>query len=76
MKSFQEVMDLWPSRAAFMSDVQAKPVTVYAMYARDSIASKYWAAIVLAAQERGIDGVTLTRLASIADAKRKLRVAA
>jgi hypothetical protein len=76
MGSFQKVMDLWPSRGAFRADIGATPGTVTNMYARDSVPPKYWTDMVLGAQERGIEGVTLARLASIAASKRKAGVAA
>jgi hypothetical protein len=73
MKSHSEMIRLWPKRGAFGADIGAKPAAVTNMIARDSVPSKYWSAMVAAAQERGIHGVTLSTLAAAASLKPRTR---
>lgn len=67
MKTFSDIIDLWPkpSIATFADDIGVVYVTAQVMRYRDSINSKHWDAVVAAAKRRGIHGVSLAVLASI-----------
>ncbi|MCY0150593.1 hypothetical protein OEG84_25265 [Hoeflea sp. G2-23] len=66
MNSFRTIIDQWPSRGDFAADIGVTPQHATNIYTRDGIPSKYWAALVASASDRGIDGVTLDVLARIA----------
>lgn len=64
MKTFREVIDLWPSISAFAADIGVSYVTAQVMRHRNSIAAKHWRSVVESAEERGLD-VTYELLASL-----------
>ena len=66
MDSFSAIIDLWPSLAEFASDTGVTPNYAKQMRRRDRINSDYWQRIVAGAEARGIDGVTLERMAALA----------
>lgn len=68
-----DVMSRWPTDADFARDIGIKPTHAQVMKFRRSIPSSYWARIVSAAAERGIDGVTLDVLAAVAAARQEAR---
>lgn len=70
MDSFRAIIDLWPSLPDFAADIDVIYVTAQAMYRRDGIDACYWPAMIDGAARRGIDGVTLERLADIAASRR------
>lgn len=69
MHTIAEVLARWPTDADFARDIGVKPNHAQTMKVRNSIPSAYWSQIVAAAAARGIEGVTLELLASIAAAK-------
>ena len=70
MKTFQHVIDAWPSTRAFGDDVGTTDSHVRTMRARNSIPSGFWEALVKKAAEQGRPEITLELLAAIAKAKR------
>lgn len=64
--SFIQMVNLWPTRAAFATDIGATPQAVTNMIKRDSVPARYWADMVRGANERGLDGVTLHALSQAA----------
>lgn len=68
----RDLIGLWPSLQALADDLSSTGVTILAVRKwahRKRIPSEYWFAVVQAAAERGIKGVTLETLAEL-DAKR------
>jgi hypothetical protein len=68
----RDLIALWPSLQALADDLSYTGVTILAVRKwshRKRIPSEYWFAVVNAAAERGIKGVTLEALAEL-DAKR------
>ncbi len=63
-------MKLWPSLADFATDVRVKENTARGWAARNSIPQEYWADLILAAERRGIRGITCDRLLSLAPGRR------
>ena len=59
------LISLWPSLSAFAEDIGVSYNTAKAMRRRGSVPAEYWTLMVSAAAERGLDGVTLDRLAEI-----------
>lgn len=64
--SHREVIDCWERLADFADDINVAHGTAKAMRRRNSIPPEYWLSAVEGADRRGIEGVTLRRLASIA----------
>lgn len=64
--SFKEIISRWPSLAAFAEDIGVPEKTAAQIKWRDSVASKYWKAMVDGAARREISGVTLEVLADLA----------
>lgn len=71
IKRFADVIDLWPSAAAYGADIGIEAGTARQMRNRDSIPSEHWKATVEAAALRGFAGVTLERLAVLAAERRQ-----
>lgn len=65
IKSFRDVIELWPSIGEFAEDIGVKYVTGQLMKHRDSIDADHWVAVVEAAKRRGFKGVTYEALARI-----------
>lgn len=63
MNTFQQIIDLWPSRVAFADDIGVSPQAVTNMVTRDSVPARYWIKMVGAADRRCIAGINLTTLA-------------
>lgn len=59
------IINLWPSLSSFADDIGVPYVTAKAMRRRGSIPAPYWMMAVSKASERGLDGVTLERLAEL-----------
>lgn len=57
VNSFAELIDRWPSKAEFGSDIGVVVQQAYNMHARNSIPVDYWSKAIAAAKVRGIDGV-------------------
>lgn len=68
MKSFADVIALWPSAEALAADLSLRGVTVRQWRNRNSIPAAYWGEIVAAAEARGATGLSLDVLAKIAAA--------
>ena len=60
-----DIINLWPSLAAFAQDIGVPYVTAKAMRRRGSIPAPYWIRVVACARERGIANVNLDRLAQL-----------
>lgn len=75
MNSFAEIIALWPTVAAFADDVGVKYPTAASWEQRNTLPSDIWEDVVLAAADRGFEGVTLERLAAIAASKRRRQAA-
>lgn len=58
-------MGLWPSVADFGRDIGIKPSHAQTIRVRGSIPVEYWPAIIRAAAERGIEGVTADSLMAL-----------
>lgn len=71
MDRFRDVIDLWPSRVAFASDVCISPIAASAWWQRDSIPADRWNAVVAAAQRRGSVDVTHKLLSDLAERRRR-----
>ncbi|MCG8442518.1 MAG: hypothetical protein MI723_11985, partial [Caulobacterales bacterium] len=63
-----DVIDLWPSIAAFAVDLGVPYTTAASWRSRNSIPSRFWAGVVEAAERRGVAGVDLASLSAIASA--------
>ena len=68
-QSFAAIIDLWPTVAAFASDVGAKEPTAAAWKQRDSIPSDRWLTVIAAADKRG-HCLTLELLAGLAEQRK------
>lgn len=69
MRTTADIIALWPSVAAFARDIGIKPAHAQTIKARGSLPSAYWAAARAAAARRGIEGITIDALASLAAAR-------
>jgi hypothetical protein len=65
MQTFSQIIDAFGGAASFGAAVGIPDSHARAMKARNSIPDGYWLKAVNAAQDRGIDGVTLESLAAI-----------
>lgn len=65
IKSFRDIIELWPSIGAFADDIGVKYVTAQVMKHRDSIDADHWVAVVDAAKKRGHAGITYELLARL-----------
>jgi hypothetical protein len=65
MKTFTDVINLWPSLGEFAEDIGVNYVTAQVMKHRDSINSRHWLNVVKAAEARGFEQVTVELLASL-----------
>lgn len=69
MKTFLDIMNLWPSQAALAGDLGVDPKLVAVWRHRKSVPPGYWLDLTKAAEARGIPDVTLERLAGVAAAR-------
>jgi len=65
MRSFLDIIKLWPSDTDFARDINVRPNHLQTMKVRESIPAEYWPALVNAARRRRIAGVTLDQLGSL-----------
>ena len=65
MDSFTALIGRWPSITEFAQDIGVVPQQGYNMSRRNSIPVDHWAATIIAAERRGIDGVTLEAMAAL-----------
>jgi len=66
LRSFRDVIELWPSKEAMGADLRANPSAVSKWWQRDSIPAEWWSAI-LSSDRASAGGATsdlLTRLAA------------
>ena len=70
MKSHRDIIDLWPAPSirSFADDLGLKYSTAQVMRYRNSIASDHWAAVVKAAHDRGLKGISMELLAALKNA--------
>ena len=73
--SHKSIIDAWPDLHAYAVDIQATYEAAKQMRRRENIPSEYWADAVAGASKRGIEGVTLERLAAIAASRRTTKSA-
>jgi hypothetical protein len=66
MNTFADVINRWPSAAAFASDLKITGLRARQWRRRNSIPAGKWLDVIAAAEARGFDGITVDRLASIA----------
>lgn len=71
MESFSDVIRALGDPPGFARAVGVAESHARTMKARDSIPPEYWQALVAAAHERGVEGVTLDLLAGFAARRRK-----
>jgi len=74
--SFEAVFEAFGGPASFGEAIGIPSFHAQTMKQRGSIPPAYWARTVKAAQERAVDGVTLERLAQLAEAKASERASA
>lgn len=66
--TYSEIIAQWPAISVLADEIGGVPVGVVKQWKRrNSIPSRYWSAIVRAAEARGIDGITIEALARLAD---------
>jgi len=66
VRTFSEVIELWPSSEDVAADLGASGERVRKWKARNSIPGEYWQALTAAALKRNIEGVSLEVLAHLA----------
>ena len=69
MDTFQDVINAWPSVAAFSEDIGVPVAHVRMMKRRNSIPAWFWADAIESAKARRIKGVNLTLFADLAKIK-------
>lgn len=72
LTSHAGIIELWPEPSAptFGRDIGITPKHAQTMKDRDSIPDLYWDRVVIAAAERGIQGVTLRKLQELSKRKK------
>lgn len=73
MKTFGDLLALWPSDAAFARDIGVRPNHLQTMKARRSLPAEYWPVAVAASEKRSIPGVSIAILCDIFRSSRKPR---
>lgn len=63
LRTYREVIELWPSAAALARFLGSKPHTVAEWWRRDSVPESKFMGIVEAAQKCGFEGVSYALLA-------------
>lgn len=71
--TFRDVIERWPSLAAFARDIGVEEGTAKQWRSRSKIPAEYWSDIIVAAQERQIQAVTASLLCSLANRRRDVR---
>lgn len=73
MDTFRDLIARWPSVAEFGREIGVAYQTARKMNDRNSIRNAYWPAVIVAAKQRGIRGVSIEALArmSIGRGERK-----
>lgn len=64
--TFADLINEWPNAVALAEDLGVKEVTARAWKTRGAIPAEYWTDIVVAAEARKIEGITLELLAGLA----------
>jgi hypothetical protein len=67
MDTTTDIIGLWPNAASLADELGVSVITVRSWKQRNSIPPGYWLTLVASAKARGIDGVTLTVLAGMAE---------
>lgn len=63
--SHAELINLWPSLSDFADDIGVPYMTAKGMRRRGSVPAGYWLAMEEAASARGIEGISVRRLAEM-----------
>ena len=71
MERFTDIIALWADIKDFAEDAGITPLHARTLRSRDSIPSDYWLKLVTGAQARSIEGLSLERLARIAECRRE-----
>lgn len=74
--SFRDIIDLWPARSDFARDIGEQYGTVHQWHLNDSIPGRAFAAVVRAAEGRGLAQVTHEVLCGLAELKHRERTGA
>lgn len=69
MKSFRDIIDLWPSLTEFAADIGVRYGTAQVMRFRSQLRDEHWVRVVAAAEKRNLP-VTYQMLAEIAAARK------
>ncbi len=71
MHSFSDIINAWPEPApvTLATDLGEEPATIRQCRLRDALPPHYWRRAVAAARRRRLRGVTLQKLAEIAERK-------
>lgn len=70
MNTFSQLIDLWPTKAEFASDLGVEYGVAHQWDRRDSIPSDYWNDVIAAAERRQLKGINLELLAEISSKKK------
>lgn len=70
MKTFADIFAKWDTAAALGADIGVSDMHARAMKRRDSIPPEYWPQLVSAAHKRGVDEITIERLALMRASRR------
>jgi hypothetical protein len=76
MNTHRQIIELWPTRAAFARELGVDYQLARGWHTRNSIPSDYWVDVVHAAHERGFDQITNDLLAAIKAGERNRAEAA
>ena len=71
IKSYIDVIDLWPDRQELADDLGIRYNTLNVMRHRNRIPSQHWRKVVASASKRRIRGVTLELLAELEEAQER-----
>lgn len=69
IKTVDDLIGKWPTISEFARDIGIKPTHATVMKLRGSIPPDHWPAVVAAAEDRGIKGITLETLTELRKAK-------
>ena len=74
MKTFTDIIALWPHKTEFAADLGVPYERAKAWSTRNSIPGQYFSAVAAAAQGRGLDSVTVDVLSTIAASSQRPRM--
>ncbi len=73
LASHKDIILRWPSQSDFSDDIGVLYNSVSVMKHRNSIAPRYWPALIAAAQRRGFSDVTLELLLRLRPVRKQSR---